>query len=273
MRKVFNLTNKYIILITVLILYSLITNIYAVFFMAGNVKLIGLIFAIIILILMSAVFTAGWCKMIVSAIDKFESDNPNSLIKVFPEGVGEYILPILGSIVVLSLFFGVTGFFALQAGSHFIGNPHIDFGKLAKIGNDMTAAKSFMDSLSPIQIKQLLRWNQLFLIYITSAYFLLFLYLPAIFYKCANPFKAFFISLKDLFSKKIIKTAGVFFIIFFANMLISMLTAIFSSNAVISFIVTLLGFYIFTASITGIFYYYNNNFLNSHLGQNIDVKI
>lgn len=273
MRKVFNITNNYVILITVLILYSLITNVYAVFFMAGNVKIIGLVLAIIILILMSAVFTAGWGKMITSALNNPENENPNSLIKVFPEGVGEYILPILGSILVLSVFFGITGFLALHAGGHFIGNPHIDFGKLAKIGNDMTAAKSFIESLSPLQKNMILQWNQLFLIYITSSYFVLFLYLPAIFYKCANPFKAFFVSLKDLFSKKIIKTAGIFCIIFLANMFISMLTAIFNSNAVMSFIVTLLGFYIFTVSITGIFYYYNNNFVKSHLGQNIDVKI
>ena len=273
MRTVFNLTNKYVILITVLILYSLITNVYAVFFMAGNVKLIGIILAIIILILMSAVFTAGWCKMIVSAIADPESDDPNALIKVFPEGVGEYILPVLGSIVVLSVFFGVTGFLTLKAGSHFIGNPHIDFGRLAKIGNDMTAAKSFMESLSPIQIKQLLRWNQLFLIYITSSYFILFLYIPAIFYKSANSIKAFFISLRDLFSKKIIKTTGVFLIIFLANILISMLTAISGSNAIMSFVVTLLGFYILTASVIGIFSYYNNNFVKSYLGRNIDIKI
>ena len=273
MRKVFNLTNRYVILITVLILYSLVTNVYAAFFMAGNTKFIGLILAVIILILMSAVFTAGWCKMVVAAIDKPESDEPNALIKIFPEGVGEYILPILGSLLVLAVFFCITLGLTFHAGSHFIGNPHIDISKLAKIGNDMTAAKSFMDSLSPVQIKQLLRWNQLFLLYLTSVYFLLFLYLPAIFYKCANPFKAFFISLKDLFSKKILKTTGIFFAVFLANMLISMLTAIFSSNTIMSFLVTLLGFYIFTASVVGIFYYYNENFVKSYLGQNIDIKI
>ena len=273
MQKVFNLTNKYVILITVLILYSLITNVYAAFLATGSIKIIGLIFGLLLLILMSVVFIAGWCKMIVSAIDKPESEDPNALIKVFPEGVGEYILPVLGALLVLLIFYGITGFLAFYAGNHFIGNPHIDVAKLAKIGNDMTAAKSFMDSLSPLQTKQLLFWNQLLLIFITSSYFILFLYIPAIFYKSKNPFKAFFISLKDLFSKKIIKTFGVFCIIFFANSLISVLTAVFGSNTIMSFIITLLGFYVFTASITGIFSYYNDNFVKSYLGQNIDIKI
>ena len=273
MRKVFNLVNKYVILITVLILYSLITNVYAAIFAAGNTKIIGLMFGLVLLILMSVVFTAGWCKMITSAIEHPECEDPNALIKIFPEGVGEYILPILGAFLVVLIFYGIYGFLIFCTGNHFIGNPHIDIGKLAKIGNDMAAAKSFMDSLSPVQIKQLLRWNQLFILFITSSYFILFLYIPAIFYKSKNALKAFIISLKDLFSKKIVKTSGVFCIVFFANTLVSVLTAIFSSNAIMGFIITLLGFYIFTASITGIFSYYNDNFVKSYLGQNIDIKI
>ena len=61
MPKVFKITNNYIILATVLILYSLISNVYAACFMAGGgVKVLGLISALVILVLMTAAFLDGW---------------------------------------------------------------------------------------------------------------------------------------------------------------------------------------------------------------------
>ena len=49
-KKIFNLTNKYIILATPLILFSLLSNLYALF--SANGRIINLIFALLLLILM-----------------------------------------------------------------------------------------------------------------------------------------------------------------------------------------------------------------------------
>ena len=274
MQRVFSLTNKYIILATVLILYSLISNVYAAFFAVnGASKPLVLIFAIILLLLMSAVFMAGWFKMVKTAVLEPDRDDTNSLIKIFPEGVGEYILPIFGLLLVLCLLWGVIGTAVYYYGTHYIGNPNVDFAKFAKISGDAVAAKAFLTALSAEQLSKLIRWNHLFILAVVCSYFLTFLYLPALFFKTPNPFIAFFISLKNLFSKKIIKTFGVFLVIFFANLIISVLSVMFSGNALLEFIFTLGAFYILTASAVGLFTYYNDNFTDSHLGRNIDIKI
>ena len=273
MHKVLKITNKYIILATVLILYSLITNIYAVCFASAKTNIAGIIIAVLVLILMSGAFFAGWFKMIKDIVLEPEKDNSNSIIKVFPEGVGEYFLPALGGILLTSAIFGIVGAATFYFGLHFIGNPHIDWTKITSISNNITAQKEYLSSLSSTQLAQILQWNQLFIITVTTSYFLLFLYLPVLFFKTKNPFKAIWICLKDLFSKKILMTSGVFFLIFFANLIVSVFSALTMGNTIANFIATLLGFYILTASAVGLFEYYNSKFMQSHLGQNIDIKI
>ncbi len=274
MQRVFGITNRYIILATVLILYSLISNVYAAFFAVGGAaKPAGLIFAVILLILMSAVFMAGWFKMVKTAVLEPDKEDTNSLIKIFPEGVGEYILPILGLLVVLVILWGIIGTAVFYFGIHHIGNPNVDFAKFAKVSGDTAAAKAFFMALSAEQIAKLAKWNHLFILAVLCSYLLTFLYLPALFFKNSNPFVAFFISLKNLFSKKILKTTGLFLLIFFANTVISVLSVVFNSNALLEFICTLAAFYILTASAVGLFKYYNDNFTESHLGQNIDIEV
>ena len=99
MKKIFSLTNKYIILATPLILFSLISGIYLTVSAAG--KVINLLIAIILFTFMLAAFIAGWFNMIKFAVKDGYDDDPNALIKEFTPGVGEYFLPALGSILVI----------------------------------------------------------------------------------------------------------------------------------------------------------------------------
>ena len=71
MDKVFKLTNKYIILATPLILFSLISNMYLALSVHGRV--INLIIAIAIILLMTGAFFAGWLNMIKTCIIEPES--------------------------------------------------------------------------------------------------------------------------------------------------------------------------------------------------------
>ena len=273
MRKVFKITNNYIVLATVLILYSLISNVYAAFFTVGGVKIIGLIFAFILLILMTTAFLAGWFKMVKKAVLEEKFNDPNSLIKDFPEGVGEYFLPILGMMLKFAIVFALIGAGVFYLGYHHIGNPNVDWQTFAKVSSDMAGMKTFLLGLQPEQITKLAQWNQLMLGGLMFGYFVLFLYPPALIFKNKNPFIAFFIAIKDLLSKKFFKTLGVFLLILILNSIISVISVITASNVVLGLISTLAGFYILTASAVGLFYYYYQNFMTSHLGQNVDVKI
>ena len=96
MQKVFNLVNKYIILTTPLILFSFISNIYMIV-SATSGKLIIMLTSILLFILMTAAFIAGWFNMIKIAVKNPDKEDVNSLMKDFLSGVGEYILPSLGA--------------------------------------------------------------------------------------------------------------------------------------------------------------------------------
>lgn len=61
-KESFNLTNKYIILATPLILFSLLSSLYILFSLGGN--LVSLLIALVLFILMLAAFISGWSFML-----------------------------------------------------------------------------------------------------------------------------------------------------------------------------------------------------------------
>ena len=60
----------------------------------------GLIFALLLFFLMLAAFLSGWFYLIIKSIDNKEDTDPSMLIMDFPAGVGEYMLPVIGMIIV-----------------------------------------------------------------------------------------------------------------------------------------------------------------------------
>lgn len=272
MQKVFNLTNKYIVLATPLILYALFSSIYLAVSASGG-KIIGLFFAIFLFTLMSGAFIAGWFNMIKTAILEPDREDVNSLLKEFPSGVGEYFLPALGAILVIFMIFTVMFTTSYFVGINTIGDPKISAEALSKAMQSTIELKAFVSSLSVEQLTKISLWNMLILGIMTVGYFLMMLYLPVIFFKNKNPFVAFFVSLKDLFSKKFFKTLGIYLLIFVVNFFISALSTIFGANSMIHFIMTLINFYFVTFVGVGIFYYYYNNFIQNNVGQNVDVEV
>lgn len=270
-KDVFKTTNNYIVLATPLILYSLFSNVYAA--ISANGKLISIIFAIILLTLMSAAFIAGWFKMVKEAINDSYSENPNLLIKDFLSGVGEYFLPSAGVVIIISLFSILALIGAFLVGHNLIGDIGITVEQLNNAMSSSEELKLFISSLSDVQYIRISQWNLLILSTMALVYFLLIFYLPALFYKNKNPFLALVIGIKDLFTRKI------FFIFFltlsalFFYLFLSMLSAITMHNLILHFIVTLLNFYFIIWISVYIFSFYNNNFVKSHLGQNVDTFV
>lgn len=272
MQKIFNITNKYIVLATPLILYSLISTVYLAVSMGAG-KIINLIFAIILFALMTGAFIAGWFNMIKNAIINPEKEDPNTLIQEFPSGVGEFFLSSLGAIFVIFIFSTLMLICSYFIGANTIGDPGVSADALASALKNTEALKTFVSSLSIEQLTKINLWNMLILGTLTLIYYSLFLYMPALFFKNKNPFIAFFISLKDLFSKKILKTTGIFLLIFVFNFFLSLFSTILGANVFIHFILTLLNFYFITLVGVGVFYYYYHNFIKPMIGQNVDVEI
>ncbi len=270
-KAIFKLSNKYIVLATPLILFSLISSVYLSVSLNG--KLLNILIAIVLLLLMSGAFVAGWFNMVKCAIVSPPEEDPNSLLKEFPSGVGEYFLSALGLIVNSFIFMAIALTAAYGVGLKLIGDPEISGESLSKAIQNAEALKEFLASLSAEQLAQLNHWNLLLLGVMAIAYFLLILYLPAMFFKDKNPLKAFWISIKDIFGRKFFVTLGIYLLVFVVNFVLSILAALSVGNMIMNFVVTLTNFYCLVIFAIGIFYYYYNNFVRSQLGQNFDTRV
>jgi len=272
MKKVINLTNKYIIVATPLLLFLFFLSIYFVGIMRSGNQLKFLV-GMLLVFIMIIVFISGWGNMLKSAALDKEPDEPYLIIKDFTPGVGEYFLPIAGFMTIILIINILTFILTYNAGMHFIGDIGITSEALSKAMANNEALKAFLLSLSSEQILKLNLWNILVLSVLSITYFVMMFYLPAIFFDSKNPFKALLISIKNIFSKKIFSVIGLYIIIFFINFIISILSAICANNALLSFAMTLVNFYFICAVAIGIFWYYSKNFCNSHLGNEIDTYI
>lgn len=272
MKKVLNLTNKYIVLATPLILFTLISSIYAAFSLKVGNAMSHLV-TLLILTLMSAAFIAGWFNMVKLSATDSEPNDPNSVIKNFIPGVGEYFLSAIGIIFIVFIINIVILALSFICGLHFIGDPGISADALSKAMSNTNALKLFLAGLTQEQLLKINLWNLLLLGMMSITYFLLMLYLPALFFKSKNPFKAFFLSLKDLFSKNFPSCLGLYLLIFVLNFIISIFAAVFAGNVITNFIMTLINFYFICAASVGVFYFYNEKFVKTQIGKNIDVKI
>ena len=264
-KESFNLTNKYIILATPLILFSLFSGLYLLLSASGNV--IGLVFAVCLFVLMLAAFLSGWFFMLKHAVVGY-NEEPNSLIKLFPEGVGEYILPILGlmfNTLVVSFVFMAVAYFA---GMKLIGDIGIPADSILKAMVSLPALKAFLLSLTEEQLLKLNAWNLLLFFAMGLTYFVIMFYSPALFFKEKNPFKALFLSLKDLFARNFFKNLGLYFILFSSYFLLSILSTVFGMNVVMHFVFTLLNFYYLVFVAVLVYNYYYTNFVK--IGSNVD---
>lgn len=272
MKKVFNLTNKYIITATPLILFSLITSIYMLSSAKGK-GILGLLITVFLLFLMCSAFTAGWGSMLKSASTDKEPKEPNLIIKDFTSGVGEYFLSACGLIFIAFIINAAILGLTYIVGLHFIGDLGISADSLSKAMTDTESVKTFLLSLSKEQIIKLNMWNLLILTVLSGTYFILMFYYPALFFETKNPLKALWVSLCKLFSKKFFSNLGIYMLIFTANFFISIFSALFAGNMIMNFIMTLINFYFISLVAIGIFYYYNETFISAKLGTSVDTYV
>lgn len=258
-KQSFDFTNKYIILATPLILFSLLSSLYILFSIGGN--LISLIFAMVLFTLMLGAFLSGWFFMIKKCITNFNDSDSNALIKEFPAGVGEYFVPTLGLMLNSFIVSGVLILISYFAGMKLIGDIGITPDALSKAMESLSALKTFLMGLSEEQLFKLNAWNMLLFGTMSINYFLIMFYSPALFFKEKNPFKAFFLSLKDLFSKKFLENFGLYLMLFVSYFVLSVLSTLFGANIVIHFVFTLINFYYLVFIAVLVFNYYYSKFV------------
>ena len=269
LKESFNYTNKYIILATPLILFSLISSLYMVFSMNGN--LISMLIAIILFFLMFSAFLAGWFYMTANVIRNGDREDPNSILKEFPAGVGEYMLSAMGLLfntLVIMIIMTIVSYFI---GMKLIGSIGISPDAFSKSLESVETLKAFLSSLTAIQLAKLNYWNLLIFCTMIFTYFLLLFYAPAIFFKTKNPFKALFVGIKDIFSRYFFKNVLVFLILFITYFVFSVLSTVFQANTILYFIFTLINFYYLVLAVIFLFNYYHTNYIK--IGSNVDMTV
>jgi len=263
------ITNENIVIATPLILFSLLSTIYLIF--STGKSSIATLFTIILFFLMLCAFLSGWFYMIMKAVKEPDIDKNTLITESFFSGVGEYFLSAIGMVfILLFLSFGIFAL-AVIAGKYFIGNPGVTYAQLSEAMATVESMKSLLTSLSPEQLLKINLWNGLMFFAMTLNYFIVMFYAPAIYFKKKNPFIAFFVSLKDIFSRKFFSNCGLYILVTFGYFLLSILTTILNSNIFAHFILTLLNFYFVSFCAVLIFNYYYSNF--AKIGSNIDQTV
>lgn len=268
-RESFKITNSYIVIATPLILFSLFSSIYVM--LSSNGSLLSLVITAILFFLMLASFLSGWFFMIKKAVVNSDEEQKNNLIVEFPAGVGEYFLSILGMIFVIVLVFIATTVIVGVAGKKLIGDTGVSYNQLSTAFASVESMKVFLTSLTPEQISKFKAWNLLLMFGMIFNYFVTMFYFPVVFFKEKNPFKAFFINIKDTFGRKIFNNIFLFIFMFIAYFILSILTVLFGGNIVTHFILTLINFYYATFIGVLIFNYYYSNF--AKIGSQIDKMV
>lgn len=265
-KESFNLTNKYIILATPLILFSLISSLYILFSAGGNV--ISLLIAFVLFTLMLGAFLSGWCYMLKLCVSEPEREDTNSLMNEFIGGVGEYFLPVMGALFCIFALSALTFAATYWIGIKFIGHLGIPAEAMNGIFESAQSLKTFLMSLSDEQLLRLNAWNLLLFAAMGAEYFLILFFFPALFFKSKNPFKALFLSIKDLFSRKFFGNLFLYAGLFVSYTLLSVLTTLAGINLISHFIFTLVNFYYMVFAAIVITNYYYTNFVK--IGANLD---
>jgi len=207
----------------------------------------------------------------ISNVVKEEEDEPNSLLKIFPAGVGEYMLPVVGmifNILLISFAFIAISYFV---GMKFIGSTGISPEAFAKALESTALLKAFVASLTEEQLIKLNCWNLLILFTLAFMYFMVVFYPPVLFLKTKNPFRALFICVKDLFCRKFFKNILMYLILFVSYFTISLFANLSAVNPILYFIFTLINFYYLVLAGIFVFNYYYLNYIK--IGSNIDTTV
>ena len=264
-----SITNKYLILATPLILFSLVSTIYLALSSGGTY--LGMFISMTLFFLMFCAFISGWLYMVSICVKDKDEESGNGLIRHFVSGVGEYFLSSIGMVLISCIVGTVLFLLSTIIGYKFIGPLNIPMSELSAAIVSIDSMQKFLTSLDHDQLIKINLWNLLLFFTAAVSYYVILLYPPALFFKTKNPLKAFLYSQKDLFSRKFFSNIGLYIMLFIAYFFISIFVTLGRANLVLYFCFTLINFYFMVYASVLIFNYYYTNFAKK--GSNIDAIV
>lgn len=254
-KKAFLTTNRNLIIPTPQILYIIVASLFLKMTMSSNVK--QMIVSLVVYVLMTGAFFAGWFAMIKEAVvtPENETKTSNELLKVFLQGVGNKFLTYTAGVVLYSaMLFGVA-LAAYKCAVKYIGQFPIPVDVLNSTINSPETLKQFVASMPVEDLIKVNQWNMLFLLFILVFMFLTMFWIPEIEFGGKNIFISFFNSVKNLF-KKFFKSLVVFLFILFLYFLVSLFSTFAMSNNFMYFVSVLLSVYSTAYFVVLLFQYY-----------------
>jgi len=228
-------------------------------------------FSIILLFLMLCAFLSGWLYMAAKIVKEPNIDKNILITESFFSGVGEYFLSMMGMVfivLILSICFYIG---TVVLGKHLIGSVGVTNAQVSSAMISTEAMKNFVLSLTSEQIVKINLWIALMSVSTLFYHFITMFYVPAMYFKKKNPFVAFLISLKDLFSRKFLQNCVLFIYATCGYFLLYFLAVLFDINKFTHFIFTLLFFYFISFVVVLIFNFYYANY--AKVGSCIDKTV
>ena len=269
-RESFKTTNDCIIVATPLIIFLSIFGWY-LSYAAGSVDNVPkFILAVITAIVLLCGCLSGWLYMVKKTISMskkiivFDKDRGKaflSLLLSLPKGVGRLFLPILGIILV---YFCIYSFLLYGAGAvitKYVGTIDLD---LLNTASFFVSSQELLDEFNALSNRELLiinLWN-FAIIFITAIIsFLTLLWIPEVVYGEKNPYKALFISIRNIF-KTFRSSLIIFVYISFLIIFISILNTLLMFNPFLYFFVLILYYYFLIYIVVLLFTYYEHDIAN-----------
>lgn len=255
LKKAFCITNKNLIIPTPQIIYIILSSLFLRMTISTNIKLMSV--SLIVLILMTGAFLAGWFAMIKEAVILKDDEIKTSyeLLKIFPQGIGNKFLTYTTGLVLYSaMLFGVL-IAAYKCAMKFIGNFPIPVEVLNSTINAPNELKQFVASMPIEDLIKVNQWNFMFLGFVLVFMFITIFWIPEIEFGGKNVFVALFKSIKNLF-KKFFETLVLFLFMCFIYMVVSLFSTLSMSNNILYFTAVLLSIYSTVYLIVLLFLYY-----------------
>jgi len=265
-KEAFNIAYENLICISPLILFMIVLSLYLGAAKISIVNALSLCMTIFTLIIMFAIFFAGWFYMVKMAIinSRFSLINIHKdfeLLKLFPAGVADYFLTFIYFIFCAAfiLIFIYTIDYAIAI--KFIGKVEMELKLYAAI-KDLTNLRYLFADLTYEQIIKLSGW--LFLYVVSTIIYLLFtlMWIPYIVFKTKNVFLALWYSTKDAFTSPKILTLLLSLIVI--NCAFAVINAYIMLNPLIFFIMTILYIFFIVHMSMLIFLYYDKKYTYEH---------
>ena len=236
-------------------------------------NIIVFVLTIIVTLLLTSAFFAGWLQMVKTAISNSKKEERSEEEKIkefigikndFFAAIPVYILPVLGGIILYIVMFSLIVAFNIKFANHFIGSLDFLIEKLNSIPKDTQGLQAFLEALPQEEILIIWYWQILFLFTIGLFNFFMMFFASALYYpeKCTtNPLSALKNSFLAIF-KHPIKSFALYVFILLLGFIFKTMGVFFSTNVILYFIFMILAIYFWVFVFVLIFDYYEQRFYN-----------